>query len=50
MRGPKKLTRVSADGHEYTYSEGGMREYDSLDLPGRTMLTSEGSVNRLIYL
>lgn len=50
MCGPKKLTRVSADGHEYTYSEGGMRESDSLDLPGRTMLTSEGSVNRLIHL
>jgi cytosine-specific methyltransferase len=50
MRGPKKLTRVSADGHEYTYSEGGMREYDSLDLTGRTMLISEESVNRLTHL
>ena len=24
LRGPKKLQRKSADGHEYTYSEGGM--------------------------
>lgn len=50
LRGPKKLTRTSADGHEYTYAEGGMSEYDSLDLPGRTMLTSEGSVNRSTHL
>ena len=50
LRGPKKLIRTSADGHEYTYAEGGMSEYDSLDLPGRTMLTSEGSVNRSTHL
>lgn len=50
LRGPKKIVRTSADGHEYTYSEGGMSEYDSLDLPGRTMLTSEGSVNRSTHL
>lgn len=50
LRGPKKLTRTSADGHKYIYSEGGMSEYDSLELPGRTMLTSEGSVNRSTHL
>ena len=44
------MTRTSADGHEYIYSEGGMSEYDSLELPGRTMLTSEGSVNRSTHL
>lgn len=27
-----------------------MSPYDSLDLPGRTMLTSEGSVNRSTHL
>ena len=32
------------------YSEGGMQPYDSLDLPSRTMLTSEGSVNRSTHL
>ncbi len=32
------------------FSEGGMSEYDSLELPGRTMLTSEGSVNRSTHL
>lgn len=50
LRGPKKLKRTSANGHEYIYSEGGMSEHDSLDLPGRTMLTSEGSVNRSTHL
>ncbi|UTC06597.1 DNA (cytosine-5-)-methyltransferase [Latilactobacillus curvatus] len=46
LRGPKKLNRKSADGHEYTYSEGGMSPYEDLELPSRTMLTSEGTVNR----
>ncbi|MGR3860354.1 DNA (cytosine-5-)-methyltransferase [Staphylococcus epidermidis] len=46
LRGPKKIKRTSKDGHEYYFSEGGMSEFDSLDLPARTMLTSEASVNR----
>lgn len=32
--------------NDTNYSEGGMSPYDSLDLPARTMLTSEGTVNR----
>ena len=50
LRGPKKLERTAANGHKYFYSEGGMSPYDSLDLPGRTMLTSEGSINRSTHL
>lgn len=50
LRGPKKIQRKSVDGHEYTYSEGGMSPYDSLDLPSRTMLTSEGTTNRSTHL
>lgn len=50
MRGAKKIERTSASGHDYVYSEGGMSEYDLLDLPGRTMLTSEGSMNRSTHL
>lgn len=46
LRGAKKVDRVSADGHKYTYSEGAMSPYEDLNLPSRTMLTSEGSVNR----
>lgn len=50
LRGPKKIERTSEDGHTYTYSEGGMSPYDDLNLPGRTMLTSEGTVNRSTHL
>lgn len=46
LRGPKSIERVSATGHTYKFTEGGMSPYDDLNLPGRTMLTSEGSVNR----
>lgn len=46
LRGPKKIERTSAEGHKYIYSEGGMSPTDDLNLPGRTMLTSEGTVNR----
>lgn len=46
LRGPKKIKRTSPDGHEWTYAEGGMSAHDDLNLPARTMLTSEGSVNR----
>lgn len=50
MRGAKKIERTSADGHKYFYSEGGMSPFDDLDLPARTMLTSEGSLNRSTHL
>lgn len=46
LRGPKRIERTSTDGHTYIYSEGGMSPTDDLNLPGRTMLTSEGTVNR----
>ena len=46
LKGAKKIPRKSADGHEYMYSEGPVVFPDSLDKPGRTMLTSEGSVSR----
>ncbi|WP_192987766.1 DNA (cytosine-5-)-methyltransferase [Carnobacterium mobile] len=50
LRGPKKIERTSKDGHTYTFSEGGMSETDDLNKPGRTMLTSEGSLNRSTHL
>lgn len=46
LRGPKKIERTSKDGHNYTFSEGSMSETDDLTKPGRTMLTSESSINR----
>lgn len=50
LRGHKILQRVSKDGHKYNYSEGAMSPYDDLSLPGRTMLTSEGSINRSTHI
>lgn len=50
LRGHKRLERVSKDGHKYNYSEGAMSPYDDLSLPGRTMLTSEGSINRSTHI
>ncbi|GEK32266.1 cytosine-specific methyltransferase [Kurthia zopfii] len=50
LRGPKKIERTSADGHKYVFSEGGMSPVDDLNLPGRTMLTSEASVNRSTHV
>lgn len=46
LRSAKKIERTTADGHPWIYSEGGMAPHDSFDLPARTMLTSEGSINR----
>lgn len=50
LRGPKKIERTTADGHKYVFSEGGMSPVDDLDKPGRTMLTSEGSINRSTHI
>lgn len=50
LRGPKKIERTSAEGHKYIYSEGGMSPTDNLNLPGRTMLTSEGTINRSTHI
>ncbi|MFC4799432.1 DNA (cytosine-5-)-methyltransferase [Neobacillus sp. GCM10023253] len=46
LKGPKKIERTAANGHKYVFSEGGMSFPEPLDKPGRTMLTSEGTVNR----
>lgn len=46
LRRAKKIQRTTVEGHEWTFSEGKMAPFDDFDLPGRTMLTSEGSVNR----
>ena len=50
LRGSKKILRTRPNGEEYYYSEGAMSYPDSLDLPGRTMLTSEGSINRSTHI
>lgn len=41
-KGAKKINRVSKEGYEYIFSEGGMAFPDYLDKPSRTMITGEG--------
>ncbi|MFD4706990.1 DNA (cytosine-5-)-methyltransferase [Gottfriedia sp. NPDC058432] len=50
LRGPKRIKRTSSEGHDYFFSEGGMSPTDDINGPGRTMLTSEGSVNRSTHI
>ena len=46
----KKINRVSKTGHEYVFSEGPIAFPDSWDKPGRTMLTSESTLNRSTHV
>ncbi len=50
LKGAKKALRTRKDGSTYNYSEGAIPFPDILDRPGRTMLTSEGTVNRSSHL
>lgn len=50
LKGAKRIPRTSKSGHTYVYSEGAVAFPDPLDKPGRTMLTSEGSVNRSTHV
>lgn len=50
LRGSKKIPRKKPNGENYFFSEGSMSPFDSLDLPGRTMLTSEGTTNRSTHI
>lgn len=50
LKGSKKILRTKPNGEPYYYSEGGMSFPDPLNLPGRTLLTSESSVNRSTHV
>lgn len=50
LKGGKKLSRKSSNGHEYIFSEGAIEMLDSYDKPARTMLTSEGSFSRTTHI
>lgn len=50
LRDGKRVPRTRPNGETYIYSEGKMEFPDSLDLPGRTMLTSEASINRSTHV
>lgn len=42
----KKIERTAKTGFTYSYTEGKMNFPDDISRPGRTMLTSEGTINR----
>lgn len=50
LKGAKRIERRSADGHEYTFSEGPIAFPDPWDRPSRTMLTSESTLNRSTHV
>ncbi|MDF2557345.1 MAG: cytosine methyltransferase [Bacillales bacterium] len=50
MKSAKKIERTSKSGHKYTFSEGGMSCPDDVSKPARTMLTSEGTINRSTHV
>ncbi len=50
LKGAKKVERTAANGHQYVFSEGPIAFPDPWDRPARTMLTSEGSMNRSTHV
>ena len=50
LKGSKRLERISKTGYKYTFSEGAIAYPDSIDMPARTMLTSESSLNRSTHV
>lgn len=46
LKGSKKIERKKPNGESYCYSEGAIAFPDNLDVPARTMLTSESTTNR----
>jgi DNA (cytosine-5)-methyltransferase 1 len=50
LKGNKRIRRINPEGEIYLYSEGAMAFPDPIDKPARTMLTSEGSLNRSTHV
>lgn len=50
FKGKKRLQRKRPNGETYCYSEGAIPFPDRLDIPARTMLTSEGTTNRTTHI
>lgn len=50
LKGAKSIPRKRPDGTKYNYTEGNMSYPDRMDLPARTMLTSETTVNRSSHI
>lgn len=50
LKGAKKIQRTAKTGFEYCFSEGPVAFPDPWNKPGRTMLTSESSLNRSTHV
>ncbi len=50
LKGAKDILRKAGTPHEYHFREGAISFPDGLDKPARTMLTSEGSLNRSTHV
>lgn len=50
LKGAKRIERTSKNGHRYVFSEGPVSFPDPPDRPGRTMLTSESTLNRSTHV
>lgn len=50
LKGGKRIERTSSTGHKYIYSEGAMAFPENIEEPARTMLTSEGTLNRSSHI
>lgn len=50
LKGSKRIERTNKNGHKYVYSEGSMSFPEDLNSPARTMLTSEGTLNRSSHI
>lgn len=50
QKGSKKFERKRPNGETYIYSEGAVPFPDKLDVPARTMLTSESTANRSTHV
>ena len=50
LKGSKRIERESKTGHKYIYSEGAMSFPENIKEPARTMLTSEGTINRSSHI
>lgn len=50
LKGSKKIPRIKPNGQNYNYSEGPIAFPENLNMPARTMLTSESSINRSTHV
>lgn len=50
LKGSKRILRKKPNGEEYLYSEGSMPFPDNLNVPARTMLTSESGISRTTHV